>query len=410
MLKILKIIGTPLICLMILYPNILQIPKAILLFLLIASFLLFKKTSLKFNKSQLLWILIYTASNFFSIFYGIILDNPAPDRYVLVYLLWPVLFFFIFQNISKRILPQIVQVFLYCLLVINVSGIIAFVLFNFVGINSFIFFTPLIKPGFPLLAIASPVVTSFIFLYFFNLSILFISKQPSRLIIVNSVLGIIFMILTSRRVLYINLVLSVLLIYVFCKLGKVYINQARKNLIRFAVFILLFLSTIFYFSINYINYSFADFTNLIVGAFGAENANDPRTMQSEALYDGWKKSPILGNGTGVDTSISRSEIPGTYELSYNAMLFERGIIGCLVYLLLYAILNYWCLRAIKYSFVDNKYVIAYLVALTSFMIANATNPYLNAFDYLWILFFGFIFINNTNSLGIYKEYYSSACR
>lgn len=390
--RLLEYVGTILFVLMIIFPNALQIPKAILLAIVILGIMTIAH-GYSVNSNHIIWITIYVISNLFYIFYGVLLSNPAPLKYFPVYVLWPLVFFFLAQNLKQKLLYRFFSVFIYCLTFINIAGIVAFILFNWGGVESFLMFDILIKPGFPFLAISGPIVTSFIFLFFFNLTLVMISEKKSKIGILNFILGIIFILLTCRRVLFLNLVIGIFIVYFFSSISSTYRGKILSKTVKLAVWLPALFFLVFSFAISYAGFSFSDFFNLVIDAFGDGDVSDPRVDQTMALYRGWLEHPFIGNGTGVDAAVSRSEVPGTYELSYHAMLFERGILGFIIYFILYIILNIWCVRSMKHSILDSKYTIAYLVALTLFMIANATNPYLNAFDFLWILFLGFVFCN-----------------
>lgn len=401
--RLIENVGSLLFVMMIVFPNILQIPKAFLLAIVIGGGILIKR-NYPISTAHAVWLGIYISSNLFYIIYGILLSNPAPLKYFPVYVLWPLTFFLLAQDIKPNLLHRLCTIFTYCLTFINITGIIAFIFFNFWGRESFLVFDSLIKPGYPFLSITGPIVTSFIFLFFFNLTIVLISKEKSKLEVLNLILGIIFILLTSRRVLILDIIISIFIIYFFTSKSLTYQKNILNKILKLAVGLSIFLFLFFSFAISYFNFSFSDLVNLVIEAFGDGDLNDPRVDQSIALFKGWLDHPFLGNGTGIDATVSRSELPGTYELSYHAMLFERGLFGVLIYFILYIMLNIWCIRSIKYSILDNKYTIAYLVALTLFMMANATNPYLNAFDYLWILFLGFVFCNKHSSSHILSNH------
>ena len=128
-----------------------------------------------------------------------------------------------------------------------------------------------------------------------------------------------------------------------------------------------------------------------------------RTDQMDALISGWMDNPILGSGTGVNAGIVRSKIPGNYELTYVAKLFETGLIGICIYITLWILLFYWTIKCIAKDNGYINYAIATITAMAIFMISNATNPYLGAFDYMWFMYFPFIFINNTPHRKLIKQ-------
>lgn len=125
----------------------------------------------------------------------------------------------------------------------------------------------------------------------------------------------------------------------------------------------------------------------------SETSDAPRVSQANALIQGWYEHPLLGAGTGIDASVSRSAIPGNYELTYLAKLFETGILGMTVYLGLWGIVFLWIFQMFKSHIINPTYTISLFNAMIIFMISNATNPYLNAFDYLWYMYVPLIFIN-----------------
>lgn len=90
------------------------------------------------------------------------------------------------------------------------------------------------------------------------------------------------------------------------------------------VFILLFF--IFILVQSFEVFDFTELMNFVESAIGDDNT-DPRIDQLHSLIIGWEEAPLLGKGSGINASVVRSDLPGTYELSYVALLFERGIIG-----------------------------------------------------------------------------------
>ena len=118
---------------------------------------------------------------------------------------------------------------------------------------------------------------------------------------------------------------------------------------------------------------------------------------------------MFGWGDGANAiNVVRSNVSGAYEMVYFAKLMQRGIIGVVIYIgLFYAV--YSKLFAIKkehvYLHVDS-FVVA--VALTGMLVANGTNPYIEAFDKLIIIFIPLLIIklkrgnDDENSSGLVK--------
>jgi hypothetical protein len=131
---------------------------------------------------------------------------------------------------------------------------------------------------------------------------------------------------------------------------------------------------------------------------GFQFSDDPvastRASQFEALIQGWLSSPLIGSGHGASASIIRSaEMPWAYELSYAALLFHTGVFGTLAYGLGVAWIYAQGLRLIRHGTTLAALMVATLTGTTTFLIANATNPYLEKFDCLWTLFLPLAVVN-----------------
>lgn len=114
-----------------------------------------------------------------------------------------------------------------------------------------------------------------------------------------------------------------------------------------------------------------------------------RLQQFHQLVDAWRSDNIfLGSGLGaVAPGPLRSfDTPWAYELSYVALLFQIGIVGLAFY---GTIIIYTYVHVVTAALAHPKirpWAIAVFMGGVSFLVANATNPYLLKFDYMWILF------------------------
>jgi len=122
--------------------------------------------------------------------------------------------------------------------------------------------------------------------------------------------------------------------------------------------------------------------------------NDPsneaaydRRLQFDALLAEWHESPLIGHGHGAAGAVMRDpEQPWAYELSYLALLFHTGLIGLAVYSIAVIWLVMSALKIVRHEQKLALVVGCMVVGLYAFLIANATNPYLAKFDYLWTIF------------------------
>ena len=395
--KIGHFIGHVLVGLMLVFPTKFQEVKLLLL-AIIFIFSIFKLSDKVIPMKLLFWGYLYMLCGLISICYGLVLNNPAPHKYILVYVFWPVLFTYFSFLIDKEYFYSLLRVIRYYLSAILIIGIFACVIFNLslMQIDEFLGYESLIRPGYPIVGIMGPAVTTMIFWYFFYFTKFLLSNDVHLIDRVNLILGIIFIFMTSRRVLF----LDFFFVFIFTMLLLPFVkNKQQRNemkrilrkrmvMIMFSVIVLI-----------YAAYSLELFDFSAIGNFLSETgeaSDTPRLLQSKALIEGWMENPFLGNGAGINASVVRSETPGTYELTYLAMLFERGIVGVVVFVLMYIVLMVWSLRCLNKNAINTMDTFALIIALNLFMLANATNPYLNAFDYIWFLFILFVNIRISN--------------
>lgn len=405
--KIGSYIGELLILLMMIFPYKFQYFKLLLAVLLCLGLILkaYNNKSISVNLYVLLWIVLYVSMGFISILFGILSNNPAPNKYIPVYILWPIMFLLFILSSDESFFYRLLRCFRIALFIISLLGIIAFFYFNLniMVEGEFMGFRPSFRPGFPLIAIFSGSIVSCIFLYPFYLSLFLLDRSTITFFDkLNLMIGLIFIIATSRRALFFNILLSIIVTFIVSlftdkSLRKDYMKSFKKSFKTIVILIgFILIANIFY--------EFIDLKALytfITDISGSSNIDSSlmsesykaRTDQFSSLISGWAESPLFGHGTGINASVVRSEIPGTYELTYVAMLFERGVVGAGIFLLQYILLNIWCMKLIFRNRENNKYFIAALVGFNMFIYANGTNPYLNAFDHLWILFFMLFILN-----------------
>ena len=120
-----------------------------------------------------------------------------------------------------------------------------------------------------------------------------------------------------------------------------------------------------------------------------------RSEQLTALLQDWSEHPLFGVGHGVTNSqvVRSDEVRWAYELSYVALLFHTGIIG----LFLYSAGILWILwmgvKILRTGGRMSMYMLPIIVGLICFLIANATNPYLEKYDFMWVVFLPVALIN-----------------
>ena len=132
-------------------------------------------------------------------------------------------------------------------------------------------------------------------------------------------------------------------------------------------------------------------SNKIVNSSSATGHIDStRYFQRKYLIEGWQEHIFFGNGTGsYDSRVIRDkEHPWFYELTYHALLFQKGLLWVFTFgiQLIYIFRGLMCLKksAPEYT--------CFLYGLIAVLIANSVDPYLNKFGCLWMLYLPFVLV------------------
>jgi hypothetical protein len=130
--------------------------------------------------------------------------------------------------------------------------------------------------------------------------------------------------------------------------------------------------------------------------FGRDVSATARSSQFVALMTEWANAPLLGAGHGASAagSVRSVEQPWAYELSYAALLFHTGLIGFIAYTSAVVWVYAEAIRVIRDGGARASYMLAVLVGLTCFLIGDATNPYLEKYDLMWVIFLPVALINH----------------
>lgn len=404
-----------LLLLMLCCPQSLMAVKAVFLFLLILFSVYKVLTSRErvYRPKYIRWIILYLFSGVSVLIYGLLKGNPGPHFYYLVYFVWPIVFPLIFSLIKYDTLQKVIHVFEAAYVFIFIMGMLTFLKLNF-GFPSFfnqeIFGygeTTTARPMFLVLSFSGGAVVQFFVLFSFLMP--FYCLEKGGITLKRGLLlmaGMLYIVLSSRRIMmlgfvYIPMVTLILLHFSRIRLSKKYLLSIIKTyIIPFCVMIM---------GIGYIFIDSEDASTFFLSAVSSDGdfgqGGNDRLDQFYALLKGWQNNFFFGAGTGIDAGVTRSDLPGTYELSYMAILFERGTIGGLLY---FSIMAYPIIRAIRLGkhsidFHTKRLLISYCTCYISLLIANATNPYIGAFDFIWIVFLFIVILNLTDKKLIYER-------
>lgn len=366
------------------------------------------------------WFVLYLFSNVAALSYGILNGNPGTRYYYLIYLVWPVVFPIIFTVLKETNIKHIIKLFEVSYTVILITGIMTFLKWNF-GLFSFfnqeLFgyeFDELARPMFLLISHSGPALVEFFALFGFLLAYYCIDSNGitfRRWMLLFT--GMLYIVLSSRRIMIMGFIF-IPIIYIalyslmkFHSKPKVVANKPKvvANTVRLYIFPIIAMV----FGMGYIFLDSDDAMLFFTSAFSSDgdlgSSENLRLDQYTALINGWHDNFLLGAGTGIDAKVSRSNIPGTYELSYIAILFERGTLGGFFY---FSLLAYPIIQAIRLGKQSNELqtkqlLISYSTCYIAMLIANATNPYLSAFDFMWIIFLFIVILNLTEKKLVYER-------
>ena len=356
----------------------------------------------------LLWTLFMTTVGSGFIFLGLLNDAPGALRMSTVYILWPLIFtVFVAGASDERKLRGLLVVLVAATIAIGLYGL-SYILHE-AGWLPGTFYIPLdlgqqigFYQGYIEFLLHS--ISSLFFAVPFIIAALMTWPREeaipvSRLWLwVAFILGIILVLLSARRALLAVVALSPLIALFIQGFLPSSLKRVRRELgLRFLLYagmclatLVIYLSIIYGFSLWTLANTFA-----VGWDFTGEASALARREQFWALVKEWSESPLFGAGHGASAegSIRSLEQPWAYELAYLALLFHTGMIGFLAYTAGVAWIFWMGVKIIRLGNRLSLYMLPLLVGCSCFLIGNATNPYLEKFDYIWVIFLPIAFIN-----------------
>jgi len=201
------------------------------------------------------------------------------------------------------------------------------------------------------------------------------------------IISTIIVILSGRRaLLFIVLISPILTWFIWIIVNKQKSIKVRYSIARFYLFLIFLGCSIAIGLIAFTQWDFQDFLLRITGAFTDDDGI--RIAQGKALLDGWKESPFWGHGFGIGVNgvVRDTQAPWVYELSYHLLLHNVGIIGLAWWLVVISTPIFYAIKIIRQRTELQKIMVPLIVGEISFLIANATNPYLGSYDFMFVLF------------------------
>ena len=370
----------------------------------------------RLSVSVALWTLGLFAVSCFFVMEGMLKGTPGAAAVTTVYIFWPLAFTLWLAGISQRrflagvqwtaiVATLFIGIYgcLYLLTQLNIlpeTDLVSSLSFGWEaeGFGAHEGFTQMQFPG----------LNSLPFLIPFLLA--WVSTQPSgerrspvRQICLWAacILGLIVTIAGTRRALTLVVCLSPCLTLFFRSFQPE--TEKRLNKRSFLVFAGIFLAgtLLVFLGLNSIyQFNVAAMWDYFVTGFDfssqtPDEGAGPRHEQFIALVKGWLDHPFLGAGHGASAygSIRSQTMPWSYELSYVALLFQVGIVGVTAYAAGVCWIFWQGIKLVKAGGQVGRIMIPMLVGLSGALIAHATNPYLNRFDGMWMLFLPLAVVN-----------------
>lgn len=403
-------LGSILFFLMLFVPAAYQPIKAALLACVLASITIqaLHRGRLTLHRAIVLWTLLSIATGLFFMLRGAARGAPGVVEVARVYALWPLVYMILIAGITATpaALPNLLRVLVAATIAIGLYG--ASYILRVLGLLPDPLYLPLEQNqrigfyrGFVEINIDS--LSSLLFLIPFIVSALMTWPKAQTLLSrrwlwIALFIGVALAALSARRALFLVVGLSPLLALALRQLlPKAERRHSRKQVLQFLVvgggaLIVLALTLHFLFGLSFgpmkamFNRGFA---------FGSYVRGVQRRDQFFNLLNGWIQAPVLGWGHGaVAPGWARSEeTPWAYELSYVALLFHTGIVGFLIYAsgVGWIVIN--SLRIIREGNRLGLCMLSVLVGTVCFLVANGADPYLEKYDYMWVIFLPLAIIN-----------------
>ena len=234
----------------------------------------------------------------------------------------------------------------------------------------------------------------------FFLSLLYEKKYLDKIRYVNSysilllvILTILLMLVCGRRIFWLIILVSPIFLYFFTRfLKKEQRASINKSFILLLMFGLVLISMIFTYTAAKFDLKFEDVQKSFTAAFD-NKTESIRSEQNTILLNSWKQAPIFGKGigAGVEGYYRNRERPWAFELGFHVSLHRLGLLGFGLELLYYLGIVFFGIKIIRQ---DSDFImIGLLCGMMGFLLAHATNPFLNSYEFLWPIILPLAYIN-----------------
>lgn len=381
----------------VLFPGAFGVFKIILTSILcLLSFIELSFFKLSFNKKLITGIFIFLGFTITSLCIGTINHFSLDFSVIEVYVLRPILLFFIVTLSEHKMTLENFRI----LLNITYSALVVYNFLYMLGSFGVIpnFFSWEVQnvviqsEDFLASRLTNQVGLIFLFPYY---SFCIFKSDTSKTFITYLMfaLGLLVSLISGRRILQIIAILTVIMIPFLKK------NRTLKSFFRFYISIFIVILAAFFIDLilsSILNIdSFFDTVRLtILNAFDSQAYSSIiRTNQIEVLLDEWKNHFFIGSGLNsyVKSFVRSTTTPWSYEFVYIGYLFQTGIIGALI-LISFVFRILIKLLSNKVNQCETIFFSGIFVGAISFIIAGATNPMIASMWFWFILLFAFVLL------------------
>lgn len=388
---------------MLIFPTEFQLPRGIILLILLVSSFEIAKTRFHVNKETAGWWAITMIVSVFSLLWGGFHGNPGALVTWTVAIAWPMLYFYLAgccnsMKTIEKLLVTIVNIGL-VVVIMNIIFLANAFFLNIGIINQIgeaLDFRYYMEEGF--FEFRTPSQSLMTYILFFTTTLLLLNHKYLNIgrskLVLSVVLCLIAILLSRRRSMWVMVIVLPFFELAFLAFYDVKSRKIISNIGKILGVCLIGI-VILYYGISIFLDSESLYLELLSSFdFSDNDSNYERTLQARSLLVDFMESPIIGKGAGFVSSYVRTpDFPWQYELTYNYKLAELGIIGFSIYLLatLWIFIKSRTIIAKRHELIT--IILPQLSGLMAFLIINETNPYMNKFDFLWVLFLPVVSIN-----------------
>lgn len=348
-----------------------------------------------FDKQVAIWMIIFLLNNAYTILVAVMNRNPYATYSLSIEIVEPFFFFVLIMLMQKKEYNDFITILKILTFIISVYNLLFFMALNglipLVDANWFAGMWPNYG-GFSIgfIKYHSNNITWLVFLVPFTIADFILhTNNRSAFEGVTIILGLINVAASMRTGFIIAVALSPFITVAFAKLTKIKYNKNEVRLFLLFTAICITVVVLCSVSVRGLILGLADkvLISLSTSSNSVDNGGYIRMLQIRDLLDTWKEKPLLGWGFNTNAhNVIRSDIPGSYEMQYFAMLMQRGLIGSGILLGLFIWLYVKSFRIMTSNEQYGITTLAIIVGHLSVLLANATNPYIGSFDRLIIIF------------------------